>query len=101
MDCLVTTPVTDTHALGGTNHDDSDPSELEEGEIVEKEAPPIPAVAKPLPLHALSARRFRREPPLHPFPHPPNRDSVEPNFEQSQRQYRYTTTLPSYNTQSR
>lgn len=101
MDCPAIAPVSDTRTPDGANHDDTDSSELEEGEIVEREVPPIPAVAKPIPLQAGSARRFRREPPLHPFPHPPDRDSIEPNFEQSQRQYKYTTTLPNYNTQSR
>lgn len=96
-----TAPVGDTHTAGRPNDDDSDSSELEEGEIVEEDLPRIPATAKPIPLHTGSARRFRRESPLHPFPHPPNRDSVEPNFEQSQRHYKYTPTPQYHNTPPR
>ena len=99
-----------TAAVGGTqipedmNDDESDSSEIEEGEIIEKDPPPTPIVAKPESMHADPARRFRKEPPLHRLPIPPQRDlpyAVDPNFEQSQRQYNNTHTPPYYSTPPR
>jgi hypothetical protein len=50
--------------------DNSDFSELEEGEIIERalpaEAPPQPPVSKPLPVHSPFSRRPREPPPPRP-----------------------------------
>ena len=103
MDAPATAPVA-AEIPEDSDDDGSDSSELEEGEINEKDLPPVPTVTKPVPLHAGPARHFKREPPLHrPF-HPPQRDlsyANEPNFEQSQGQYRHIQTPPYYSTPPR
>ena len=68
---------TSTLSLGPSNngqddskYDNSDCSELEEGEIIERDVPPIPIsplpqppVSKPLPVHPPFSRRYRKPPP--------------------------------------
>ena len=93
-----------TQILEDTNGSDSDSSELEEGEIDEKNLSPVPTVTKPVPLHAGPARRFKKEPPLHRPSHPPRRDPLyakEPNFEQFQEHYSNARTPPHYDTPPR
>ena len=104
MDAPATPPVGAAEIPEDSDDDGSDSSELEEGEINENDLPPIPTVTKPVPLHAGPARHFKREPPLHrPF-HPSQRDlsyANEPNFEQSQGQYRNIQTPPYHSTPRR
>jgi hypothetical protein len=76
------------------NDDGSTSSDLEEGEISERD---LPAISKPKPIPSKSTRRFRQDPPR-----PVSRDiTYDPNIEQLQRQYRPTMATPYYNRPTR
>lgn len=85
-----------------TQGDTSSSDELEEGEISERDLPPLPPLRKPIPLIPASSRRYRKPPYGKPPPaRPPLRDlpySFPPDLEQSlsQREYRDSPVEPPF-----